>query len=134
MGKMLEQKEEHEKNIMEIQNLLVFKETELDNLQVEFQQINEKNKVLETKTEEIAVEKANADKELECKIFNQKEEHDKKIMEIQNQLVSKETELDNLQVEFHQINEKNKVLEKNNEEIAVEKANTDKELECKILE
>merc|ERR1712156_948058 len=97
---------------MEMQNQLLSKETEFDNLQVEFQQINEKNKVLEMKNEEIAVEKANTDKELECKILEQKEEHDKKIMEIQNQLVAKETEFDNLLVEFQQINEKNKIMEK----------------------
>ena len=132
--KMLEQKEEHDKNIMEIQNQLVSKESEFDNIQIEFQQISEKNKFLEKENEEIAVEKADVEKKLECKMLEQKEEHDKNILEIQNQLLSKETEFDHLQVDFQQINEKNKVLEKKNEEIAEERANIDKELECKILE
>ena len=132
--RMLELKEKHEKNIVEIQNQLVSKETEFDNLQVEFQQISEKNIFLQKENEEIVVEKANVEKKLECKMLEQKEEHDRNIMEIQNQLLSKETEFDHLQVDFQQINEKNKVLEKKNEEIAVEKANTDKELECKMLE
>merc|ERR1711894_625477 len=104
--KMLEQKEEHEKNIMEIQNQLVSKDTELDNLQVEFQQINEKNKVLEKEKEEISVDKANTEKDLECKMLEQKEEHEKNIKEIQNQLVSLDTELQNLQKIKEKKNEK----------------------------
>merc|ERR1711953_1055460 len=60
-------------------------------------QLNEKVVSLEIlRNEEIVVQKVNAEKEFQCKMLEQKEEHEKTIMEIQKQLVSKETELDNL--------------------------------------
>merc|ERR1712062_735210 len=49
-------------------------------------QLNEK-----VVSNEIVVQKVNAEKEFECKMLEQKEEHEKTIMEIQNLLVSKET-------------------------------------------